>query len=67
MIMRCGQPNVGPGQKKRCKEDIQLLNACLPSLAKGKVLDTRPQEVAMAHMSKGRAGQREREVLQGLC
>ena len=52
--MRCGQPRVGPGQRNRCKEDVQLLNACLPSLSKGRVLDTRSQEVAAAHMSKGR-------------
>lgn len=46
--MRCGQPRLGPGLKNKCKEDVQLLNACLPSLSKGKVLDTRPQEVATA-------------------
>jgi myotubularin-related protein 9 len=53
VIVRCGQPQVGPGQRNRSKEDEQLLNACLPSLSKGKVLDTRPQEVVTAHMSKG--------------
>jgi myotubularin-related protein 9 len=51
--MRCGQPRVGPGRKQRCKADEQLLNACLPSLSKGKVLDTRSQEVAATHVSKG--------------
>lgn len=53
MIVRCSQPKIGPGHKQRCKEDEQLLNACLPSISKGKILDTRPQEVAVAHMSKG--------------
>ena len=54
--MRCGQPRVGPGRKQRCKADEQLLNACLPSLSKGKVLDTRSQEVAATHVSKGALG-----------
>ena len=53
VIVRCGQPQVGPGLRTRCKEDEQLLNACLPSLSKGKILDTRPQEVVAAHTSKG--------------
>ena len=53
VIVRCGQPQVGPGQRNRCKEDEQLLNACLPSLSKGKVLDTRAPEVVAAHTSKG--------------
>ena len=53
VVVRCGQPRVGPGHKLRCKEDEQLLNACLPSISKGKILDTRPQEVTLTHMNKG--------------
>ena len=52
VLVRCGQPLCGPSHK-RCREDINLLNACLPSLSKGRVLDIRPQSVAQQHMSKG--------------
>lgn len=62
VIVRCGQPRIGPGHKNRCKEDVQLLNACLPSLSKGRVLDTRSQDVAAANMSKGRALSCERSI-----
>ena len=55
VIVRCGQPQVGPAQRLRCKEDEQLLNGCLPSLSKGKVLDTRTPETVAAHTSKGAA------------
>ena len=51
-LLRSSQPLVGPGQK-RCREDVQLLNACLHSMAKGRVLDVRSQQQAHNHMSKG--------------
>ena len=52
VLLRCGQPLCGTSHK-RCREDVTLLNACLPSLGKGKVLDIRPSSVAQSHMSKG--------------
>ena len=52
VLVRCGQPLCGPSHK-RCREDVNLLNACLPGLSKGRVLDIRPQSVAQQHMSKG--------------
>ena len=53
-LVRCGQPLCGPTQK-RCKEDVQMLNACLASLSRGKILDIRPQSIAQSHTSKGRS------------
>ena len=32
-----------------------MLNACLLSLNRGKILDIRPQTTAQSHMSKGRS------------
>lgn len=52
VLLRGGQPLCGP-LHKRCKEDVALLNACLPSLSKGKVLDIRQPSTAQQHMSKG--------------
>ena len=31
-----------------------MLNACLASLSRGKILDIRPQSIAQSHTSKGR-------------
>ena len=50
--MRCGQPLMGSGQK-RCRADVQLLNACLQSVGKGRVFDTRSQHQAHHHTGKG--------------
>lgn len=52
VLMRCSQPLCGPAHK-RCREDEKLLNACLHSLTRGKILDVRPQATAQMHMSKG--------------
>ncbi len=52
VLVKCGQPLVGPASK-RCREDVSILNACLPGLNKGKVLDIRSQTTAQQHMNKG--------------
>ncbi|XP_064382169.1 myotubularin-related protein 9-like [Halichondria panicea] len=52
VLIKCGQPLVGP-TSKRCREDVSILNACLPGLSKGKVMDIRSQSIAQQHMSKG--------------
>lgn len=52
VLLRSSQPLCGPSHK-RCREDVRLLNACLPSLSRGKVLDVRPQDVAKQHTSRG--------------
>ncbi len=53
VLIKCGQPLVGP-TSKRCREDVSILNACLPGLSKGKVMDIRSQSIAQQHMSKGK-------------
>ena len=40
-----------------------MLNACLPSLSKGKVLDVRPQSTAQQHTSKGEWPEWQRSVV----
>lgn len=52
VLVKCGQPLCGHTQKK-LKEDVSMLNAYLPSRSRGKVIDVRPQGVALQHMSKG--------------
>ena len=50
--MKCGQPLCGSAQK-RCREDILLLNQCLQSVGKGRILDVRTQQKAQHQTSKG--------------
>ena len=52
VLMRCGQPLCGSSQK-RCREDISLLNSCLQSIGKGRILDVRTQQKAQHQISKG--------------
>lgn len=52
VLMRCGQPLCGSSQK-RCREDISLLNSCLQSIGKGRILDVRTQQKAQHQVSKG--------------
>lgn len=50
-IIRCGQPLVGP-TNRRCKEDETILN-CLLSTSKGVIVDTRSKALAQSAKSKG--------------
>lgn len=52
VLVKCGQPLCGHTHKK-LKEDVNMLNAYLPSRSRGKIVDIRPQGVANQHMSKG--------------
>ena len=52
VLIRCGQPLSGHTHKK-LKEDVNMLNACLPSRSRGRIIDIRPQNIAFQHMSKG--------------
>ncbi len=52
VLIKRGKPLVGL-TSKRCREDVSILNACLPGLSKGKVMDIRSQSIAQHHMSKG--------------
>uniref|UniRef100_A0A183EW54 Myotubularin phosphatase domain-containing protein n=1 Tax=Gongylonema pulchrum TaxID=637853 RepID=A0A183EW54_9BILA len=49
--LRCGQPLVGP-TNRRCKEDETILN-CLLSISKGVIVDTRSKTLAQNARSKG--------------
>lgn len=55
--MRCGQPLCGPNQK-RCREDVHMLNHCLQSRGKGRVVDCRSVEQTKQHAGKGEFAQR---------
>ncbi|GMT35764.1 hypothetical protein PFISCL1PPCAC_27061, partial [Pristionchus fissidentatus] len=51
-IMRCGQPLIGPANR-RCKEDETILNSLLAPHSRGIIIDTRNKNVGSAAKSKG--------------
>lgn len=54
-LLRSGQPLCGH-LKKRCDEDIQLLNACLVVKKRGRIIDTRSKNAANLLIAKKDGG-----------
>ena len=53
--MRCSQPLNGHSNK-RCKDDEKLLSLAMAAhVKKGHIIDTRSQQAASSHRSKGTA------------
>lgn len=50
-IMRCGQPLIGP-TNRRCKEDENILKSLL-TVNRGTIIDTRAKQIAQNARSKG--------------